>query len=86
MLHGRNCAGKKWLSRKISLGIQEVARPPGRVKGQGPLVGVRGQCPMKLLNLQDFKSILKLLLAAFTVNLQRERKKINAFNHSINNK
>ena len=49
-------------------GSREPHRPPGRAEGQCPVVGVRGQHPLKLLNLQLFSGILKPLLAALMVN------------------
>ena len=54
--------------KKTCGGVRGPHRPPGRAKGQCPVVGVRGQRPLNLLNLQLFGGILKPLLAALIVN------------------
>ena len=50
------------------------------------LAGFRGQHSLKLLNLQEFRAILKLLSTAFTVNLKslKTKTKKNAQQFNIN--
>lgn len=61
---------KNGFQGKIVSGVQaRIGRMgPRWGQGAGPLE-VRGQSPLKPLNLQKFRDILKIFLAAFTVTL-----------------
>ena len=74
----RQCTPEKWFWRKIvpgGLGVTYTALPPPPPAGSRGRAscGGEGQCPLKLLTLQLFRGILKLLLAAFTVNLEKKK-------------
>ena len=62
--------GKKWFKKLAKTGLKLMSGVHGGHKG--PPAGVRGCCPLKLLTLQQFRTIPKLLLAAVVVNLERK--------------
>ena len=70
----RHCTPERWFSRKAVPLVQGTPEALWWAQGAGPLAGVRGQHPQKLVNLQLFRGILRLVLAAFTVNLKKKRK------------